>query len=223
MDKGSRLTGTLRRGRRPRFLSGSALILAGGRGTRLGWDKKILTLDNINVLQSLIDKLAFLFDEVFLSTNDGAVYKGAITLKDEIGVGPLAGICRGLSVCKSEYLYVTACDMPFLSDEYIKYLKETIADKFVDACVARREDGFYEPFNAFYNKSALPVITEAIHSSRYGMNRILDQMKLHVVEYSVTCRYAGGNMFFNVNYKEDLQRLELLHNLYFAPLHSGAV
>jgi molybdopterin-guanine dinucleotide biosynthesis protein A len=131
-------------------------------------------------------------------------------LKDEIGIGPLAGIYRGLSVCKSEYLYVTACDMPFLSGEYIKFMEAIVKDEPVDACVARREDGFYEPFNAFYNKSALPVITEAISNDRYGMNRILDDLELYVVEYLVTCRYAGGNMFYNINYKEDLQRLEAI-------------
>jgi molybdopterin-guanine dinucleotide biosynthesis protein A len=190
-------------------LTGSALVLAGGQGTRMACDKKNLTLGSINILSKLIDKLAILFEELILSTNDGAVYGNAVTVKDEIGIGPLAGIYQGLNVCRSEYLYVTACDMPFLSGEYIKFLETVVKTELVDACVARREDGFYEPFNAFYNKSALPIITEAVNSGRYGMNRILDQMKLYVIEYDVTCRYAGGNMFYNINYKEDLQRLEL--------------
>jgi molybdopterin-guanine dinucleotide biosynthesis protein A len=190
-------------------LTGSALILAGGQGTRIACDKKNLKFGSVNILSNLVDRLSSLFEEVLLSVNDGTEYRNAVTIKDEIGIGPLAGIYRGLSVCKSEYLYVTACDMPFLSGEYIKFLETIVSDEAVDACVARREDGFYEPFNALYNKSALPVITEAINSGRYGMNRILDQMKLYVVEYPVTCHYAGGNMFFNINYKEDLQRLEM--------------
>jgi molybdopterin-guanine dinucleotide biosynthesis protein A len=179
-------------------------------------DKKNLTLGSVNILSNLVNKLATLFDEVLLSTNDGAVYGNAVTLKDEIGIGPLAGIYRGLSVCKSEYLYVTACDMPFLSGEYIKFLETIVKTEPADACVARREDGFYEPFNAFYNKSALPVITEAIINDRYGLNRILDDLELYVVEYPVTCHYAGGNMFYNINYKEDLQRLETINTCEFA-------
>jgi molybdopterin-guanine dinucleotide biosynthesis protein A len=99
--------------------------------------------------------------------------------------------------------------MPFLSAEYIRFLETIVSGRVVDACVARREDGFFEPFNALYSKSALSIIARAIGSDSYGMNRILDQMKLYVVEYPVTCNYAGGNMFFNINYKEDLQRLEM--------------
>ena len=191
------------------MLMGSALILAGGHSARMGYDKKHLMLGGVSVLESLIGKLAALFEEVYVSANDGFIHPRARTLGDEIGVGPLAGIHRGLSVCGSDYLYVTACDMPILSPGYIRYMQEIIAGGGpVDACVARRNDGYYQPFNAFYHKSARPFIDRAIRLDRYGLNRLLDQMKLHVVEQTVTDRYAGGNLFFNINRKEDLRLAE---------------
>ena len=187
------------------MLIASAMILAGGQGTRLGQDKKNLIFENVNILENLIKKLSSRFKEIFVSTNDGAVFDNAITLADEIGHGPLAGIHSGLGVCISEYLYVTGCDMPYLSLEYIDYLIKCAEKTNADAIVARRKDGYYEPFNAMYNKSALPIITKAINSGRYGLNRILDTMNLFVVEQVKSSAYVNGNMFVNINRKEDLK------------------
>lgn len=189
---------------------GSALILAGGMSTRMRYDKKTLEIGDTKILESIITRLEHIFCEIILSTNDAFSDSHVITLKDEIGVGPLAGIHKGLSCCKSEYLYVTACDMPFISSDYILYMESIIRRKKTDVCLALRNDGYYEPFNAFYNKSCLPIITHALTNGKYGLNRLLDQMNLHVIEYSDAFRFNDGNMFYNINCKEDLIRAEQL-------------
>ncbi|MDR2392553.1 MAG: molybdenum cofactor guanylyltransferase, partial [Treponema sp.] len=119
------------------MVMGSALILAGGRGTRIGYDKKKLELGGETVIAGLITKLHTLFSEVLVSSNEPFFHDQVVVLQDELGAGPLAGIYRGLTYCRSEYLYVVACDMPFISLEYIRYMQEAIRKKQVDACVAR--------------------------------------------------------------------------------------
>jgi molybdopterin-guanine dinucleotide biosynthesis protein A len=186
----------------------SALILGGGKSTRMGFDKKNLELNGNNVLVSLITKLRSIFSEVLLSSNE-SVYEKIITLHDELGSGPLAGIYQGLKHCKSEYLYVTACDMPFISISYIHYIREIVMTRQVDACVARYNDGRYELFNCFYNKSCLPYIYDALTHNEFRPRMVLDKVNCHTVEPSIFERFnENGNMFCNINTKEDLELLQ---------------
>ena len=187
----------------------SALILGGGKSTRMGFDKKNLELDGNNVLISLITKLRSIFSEVLVSSNDPFVYENVTTLHDELGDGPMAGIYQGLKHCKSEYLYVTACDMPFISIPYIHYIREIVMTRQVDVCVARHDDGSYEPFNAFYNKSCLTYIYDALLRKEYRPRMVFAIANCCIVEPSTFERFNdNGKMFFNINSKKDLEILQ---------------
>jgi len=184
----------------------SALILAGGQGSRMGYDKKLLKINGICVIEELINKLRFVFSEILVSTNriNGCLsYKNVHVLYDDIGSGPLAGIYQGLKYCKSDYLYVIACDMPFISLDYIRYIKEIICSTQVDACVSSRNNGFYEPFNSFYNKNCLSILHNSIMCGEYKISLFLEKLNLYVVRSELTEKYK--DMFFNINSKEDLE------------------
>ncbi|MHB9291985.1 molybdenum cofactor guanylyltransferase [Hollandina sp. SP2] len=187
------------------MVMGSALILAGGRGTRIGYDKKKLELGGETVIVSLITRLHRLFSEVLVSSNEPFAHDQAVVLQDELGAGPLAGIYRGLTYCRSEYLYVVACDMPFISLTYIQYMQEVIRNKQVDACITRRDDGFYEPFNAFFNKSCLKPMYEALVGHTYKISSLLECLQLHIMDASRLNGFNQEDMFFNINYQEDLE------------------
>lgn len=206
----------------------SAIILAGGLSVRMGFDKQLLTMDylgdssvltnagagKVRLIDIMVSKLTPLFDEIIISTNKPFHYKdkynnNCLILSDDIGIGPLAGIYQGLRHCKSQYLYVIACDMPFISIDYISYMKKLLQLKTVDACVTKRKDGFYEPFNAFYSKSSLKYIENAILNNNYGINRLLDKMNLLTIDEKTSGGF-DSNMFFNANKKEDLSTLNTL-------------
>ena len=192
----------------------SALILAGGRSTRMGYDKKQLELEGAKVMDRLITRLGSIFSEVLVSSNDPFVYENVTTLHDEIGAGPLAGIYQGLKFCRSEYLYVIACDMPFISVEYIQYIKEIVSAKQVDACVACRIDGFYEPFNSFFSKRCIPPMYDALIHQEYKISMLFDKLNLHLVDPSIIEQYNKKDMFFNINYKEDIERAKSMVDNY---------
>jgi molybdopterin-guanine dinucleotide biosynthesis protein A len=188
----------------------SALILAGGKSTRMGYDKKGLELNGASVLERLVVELGSLFSEVIISSNKPVMCGNVRVVSDGIGAGPLAGIYRGLEVCGSDYLYVTACDMPFLSAEYIRYIRGIVtAEGSADACVFRRSDGLYEPFNSFFGKSCLEPMRAALLRGEYKISLLLEALRLRVVEPEVAEKYPAP-MFFNINYQEDLARAELM-------------
>jgi molybdopterin-guanine dinucleotide biosynthesis protein A len=104
--------------------------------------------------------------------------------------------------------------MPFISIEYIRYLQGIVTQKPVDACVARRDDGRYEPFNSFFNKRCIEALYEALVRGEYKISILLDRLNLHVVDAATVKTFNTGDMFFNINDKADLARAE-------DELHSG--
>jgi molybdopterin-guanine dinucleotide biosynthesis protein A len=195
-----------------RQLFGSALILAGGKGSRIGYDKKNLLINGKSVIRKLIAGLRNIFDEIIISSNNGFDCNGfdckdIIVLPDDIGAGPLAGIYQGLKHCRSEYLYVIACDMPYLSVIYIEFIKRMTAYFLRDACVAQKDDGFLEPFNAFWGKSCAEPVRAALEKEAYKILPLLDQLDLCVIPPRMVKRFcAVGDLFFNINYSADLQQ-----------------
>jgi molybdopterin-guanine dinucleotide biosynthesis protein A len=200
-------------------LFGSALILAGGKGRRLGYDKKELVIGGARVIDQLIEKLRGVFDEILVSSNTPFFYDGITTLKDEVGEGPLAGIYQGLRACKSAYLFVTACDMPFLSLEYVACLKTIANDPAsppFDVCAAQvcaahtsatqRDDGFLQPFNALYHKNSLPHIHQALLRGEYKIQPLFQRLHVHRIANETLKRFDENRLFFNINHPEDLER-----------------
>ena len=189
----------------------SAVILAGGSSLRMGFDKQLLRIGGARVIDSMAARLSSEFSEIIISTNKPELYAdtGLTALPDRLGAGPLAGIYSSLRFCSSEYLYVIACDMPFISPGYIRYMKALIRNGHYDACVTMRPDGYYEPFNAFYNKSALRYIEDALLKSRYGINRLLDRMNMRVISAAKAAEFNCPNMFFNANSKQDLNGVRM--------------
>jgi molybdopterin-guanine dinucleotide biosynthesis protein A len=164
---------------------------------------------------SLVNRLGALFDEVIVSSNNEFEHENVLVLKDEIGAGPLAGIYQGLKHCKSEYLYVIACDMPFTSSAYINFIKDKIerggGPQKYDVCAAQKDDGFLEPFNAFYGKGCLQTVRAALESGVYKIQPVLKKLRLCIIqsgELAENCPQSA--LFFNINYKTDLQEAETL-------------
>ena len=191
----------------------SALILAGGRSSRMGFDKKLLKLGDMMIMDRLITCLRSLFSEILVSvgndkdfSRENRVIENVTFIHDEIGSGPLAGIYQGLKLCKSDDLYVTACDMPFISFDYIKYMKEIVISKSMDACVARRKDNRYEPFNSFFNKRCLPTLRDSLIRKEYKVSLFLDKINPYIVKPEIVETF--GDIFFNINCPEDLERAE---------------
>ncbi|MDR2499449.1 MAG: molybdenum cofactor guanylyltransferase [Treponema sp.] len=201
-------------------LAESALILAGGKGKRLGYDKKNIELLGVKVFDRIIQQLRGVFREVLISSNDPV--EGYAVLPDALGSGPLAGIYQGLLRCSSEYLYVIACDMPFISNNYIAYMKGILTGRRPHACVAgvSRSDpaaaleaspprnGCYEPMNAFYHKQCAAPMEAALRRGEYRIITSLEGLDIYAIPPETLAAFGGGDLFFNINTVRDLERAQ---------------
>lgn len=186
---------------------GSAIILAGGKSTRMGFDKQLLRLRERSLIEGLIRRLGGSFDETIVVTNRPELYIG---LADKItgdiipDMGPLSGIHAGLSAASSEYSFVIACDMPQINNKYIDYMMELLNKNESMACITKFGD-WIEPFNAFYSKALIEHIESFLMGGGKAVHRLLMNHNVEYIPEEVARSFSPDwGMFFNLNTREDL-------------------
>lgn len=186
---------------------GSAIILAGGKSTRMGFDKQLLRLRERSLIEGLIRRLGGSFDETIVVTNRPELYIG---LADKItgdiipDMGPLSGIHAGLSAASSEYSFVIACDMPQINTKYIDYMMELLNKNESMACITKFGD-WIEPFNAFYSKALIDHIESFLMGGGKAVHRLLMNHNVEYIPEEVARSFSPDwGMFFNLNTREDL-------------------
>lgn len=121
-----------------RTKSRSAIVLAGGRGRRMGMvEKALLEFEGKTILERLLENLFRVVDEVILSVRDIPQKEKLLPVLEKFpdreirfcfdsreDAGPLEGIRAGLLESRSEYSFVCAGDMPFVNSEIVDLLFE---------------------------------------------------------------------------------------------------
>lgn len=186
---------------------GTAVILAGGKSARMGFDKQLLKINERRLMDSLISKLKQEFSEIIIVTNKPEYYQGLgdkITSDIIVGKGPLSGIHAGLSLASNELSYFIACDMPNVNLDYIRYMKESIRDINISACITRF-GSWIEPFNAFYSQRLKTEIEKHLFSGNRSINSLLEKVDVCYINEEEARRFSPDwDMFLNLNTKEDL-------------------
>lgn len=195
---------------------GTAIILAGGKSSRMGFDKQFLKIDERRLMDRIIHKLEQEFDEIIIVTNKPQHYIGLshkITGDIIENKGPLAGIHAGLKESSSQYVFVLACDMPNINMDYVRFMKQTIEDKDVDGCVTNFQD-WIEPFSSFYSRDIVDDIERHLRSNKRSINSLLPSLNIHYIEEDKARDFSPNwDMFLNLNTREDLNLyLEIYEN-----------
>ncbi|WP_066505134.1 molybdenum cofactor guanylyltransferase [Abyssisolibacter fermentans] len=186
----------------------TCVILAGGKSLRMGFDKQFLKINNTNLIDNVINKLKYEFDDIVIITNKPNFYSkyNIRVFEDEIaGKGPLSGIHKGLKEAQSKYVYFTACDMPNINLNYIRYMKDIIKKENVHACITKYGN-WIEPMNAFYNISILKNVEQYLINGNKAVYFLLKSLNCKYIEEAVAKKFSSNwNMFLNLNTKEDLK------------------
>jgi molybdenum cofactor guanylyltransferase len=189
---------------------GTAIVLAGGKSSRMGFDKQMIEIDGERLVMKTIENLRGVFSEIVVVTNRFELYDGEnVTLiMDEIpDKGPLGGLYSGLKNSSSEYAYLIACDMPFINESYIRYMMDVIGDKSIDACITMRGE-WIEPFNAFYSKSMIDHLEERLHGGNLSVNGLLKSLECVYIEEVEALKFSSDwSMFSNINTRDDFENI----------------
>ena len=158
-----------------------AVILYGGKSSRMGQDKAELIIDG----QSFLDRIAGELDgyaELILSFDNLEKHREMrCTAVTDVysDCGPMGGIHAALSVCASDALLVVSCDLPLFKSELGEYLCNLL-DEQIDAVVPVTADGRIHPLCAVYRKETASVFEKYLKAWNY---KILDAYKDMRVKY----------------------------------------
>lgn len=192
----------------------TAIILAGGKSTRMGFDKQFLKIKEKLLIENLVYRLKPTFDEVIIVTNKPSEYKSlpVIVTQDVFsGIGPLAGIHAGLLKSTSQFSYIIACDMPNINLEFINYMQTQIAGTNKKATIARFKE-YLEPFNAFYSKDVIEDLECFLNLGGRSVTRFLSSLDAHFIDEEKAREFSKNwDMFYNLNTKADVN--EYLENI----------
>lgn len=131
----------------------TALILAGGDSRRMGQDKAQLLLEGETLLARVTDRMRPLFANLIVSVRSPRADIGLPQVCDAAETsGPLAGVLAGIAAAQTPWVFVLACDMPFIAPPLVEKLAALRGNyQAVVPVVA----GHAQPLAAFYARSAL--------------------------------------------------------------------
>lgn len=185
----------------------NAVVLAGGRSTRMGRDKASLPFGGVPLLRRVVERLRPVVDEVIVVANDGApaAGPGARVVADAFpGLGPLAGLHAGLRASGAERNLVVACDLPFASPALAVHLRDRAAG--ADAAIPLFR-GRPEPLHGVYRRGCLAVAEAQLRRGELALARFLERLRVVWVEEAEVARFGvPERIFLNVNRPGELEQ-----------------
>ena len=199
----------------------TALILAGGRGSRMGGiDKGLQNFRGLPLALQTLMRLQLQSEspqEILINANRNlSAYEslGAAVWPDTLEgfAGPLAGFLTGLERCETPLLLTVPCDTPLFPLDLIARLHSalTAQDAELAMAAAREEDGKLRPQPVFCLLK-VELLDSLVHFTQQGGRKIdawTGQHRCAIVPFDRP--QDAPEAFFNANTLEELQKLESL-------------
>ena len=197
----------------------TGIVLAGGRGSRMGGVDKGLQLYNdtplakhaIQLLQPQVGSLLINANRNLDIYRSWAAEADAQIVVDGLAdfAGPLAGFLAGLEHCKTPYLMTVPCDTPRFPSNLVARLSEALVKNDADIAMVSSPDDEgvlrHQPVFCLLKRElveSLKVFTEA---DGRKIGAWAAQKKLVRVNFNEA--HDDQKAFYNANTLEDLQQL----------------
>jgi molybdopterin-guanine dinucleotide biosynthesis protein A len=185
----------------------SAIILTGGKSSRMGRSKALLPFGNEPLIVHIVRTLQGKFKQIIVvaAPDQELPDLPAKLVRDEVAYqGPVGGIYYGLRAATANAAFVTSCDAAFLSFPLISFLESKILN--YDVVAPYWQDRF-QPLQAVYRRSVLPLLREQLERGELRPIFLYDKVRTYKVGEEEIRRFdPEGLSFFNMNSPEDYAR-----------------
>ena len=185
----------------------TGVILAGGENTRMPVPKAFIKVEGTPMIERNLAVLRQIFKETLIVTNQPSDYSylGAPLLGDAHNIrGPMTGIFTSLLNSPNPWVFISACDMPFINRDLIIYMH---SQKNSFDAVAPSMKGKVEPLFAFYSKKLLLSMERSLLSDQRGLSDFLKNKKVKYISAADVKRFdPGARSFINLNTPGDADR-----------------
>jgi molybdopterin-guanine dinucleotide biosynthesis protein A len=184
-------------------------ILAGGKSSRMGQNKALMSLGGKRLVDHVVEAMRSVFDELLMVTNTPDVYAdlGIPMVRDVWPEkGSLGGVYSAIYHVTTPYCLVVACDMPFLRTAVLRYLITQMADYDV---VVPDVLGELQTLHAIYSKTCLQPIERRLDMHRLRIVGFFPDVRVRTVTASELEPYDPELLAFqNLNTPEEFQAAE---------------
>jgi len=189
----------------------SGLILAGGRGSRMGHvDKGLQPFRGLPMAQHVLQRLSPQVAGLMINANQNLdAYRdfGVPVWPDELEgfAGPLAGLQTGLLHCATPYLITVPCDSPFVPTDLVARLAQALAQQDADLAVAITGAGASrqpQPVFCLVKTMLLPHLTAYLQGGGRKFDGWYASLKVAEVHFD------DDAAFRNINTLDDLRKFE---------------
>jgi molybdopterin-guanine dinucleotide biosynthesis protein A len=194
----------------------TGLILAGGRGSRMGSiDKGLVPLAGKPMVAHVLERLAPQVQRMLINANQNQETYAALGMPvwpDAMPdfAGPLAGLQTGLMHCGTPYLVTAPCDSPFLPTDLVARLAQALQTQDADLAVAVTGEGATRqphPVFCLAKASLLPHLTAFLEGGGRKVDRWYTTLRVAEVHF------ADEAAFRNINTLAELRE----HDASIAP------
>jgi molybdopterin-guanine dinucleotide biosynthesis protein A len=197
----------------------TGIVLAGGRGSRMGGVDKGLQLYNDTPLaKHAIQRLRPQVGQLLINANRNLeIYKtwgsavAAEVVIDELAdfAGPLAGFLVGLQQCKTPFLMTIPCDTPRFPSNLVARLSEALVQNDADIAMVSSPDDAgvlrHQPVFCLMKRELVESLTAFTDAGGRKIGAWAMQHKLARVNFNEV--HDDPKAFYNANTLEDLQQL----------------
>ncbi|MBN2428404.1 MAG: NTP transferase domain-containing protein [Deltaproteobacteria bacterium] len=165
-------------------LDANAVIMAGGKSTRMGQDKSSLQVGGKTLLEHVFSQIDGHFNAILVSAAEKTCYESLgdvrVVADEKPGEGPLMGILSSLEQSEREINFVLACDIPEIPLFFIRKMVSMVGD--FDCVIPVNENGRIETLFGVYKKSMINPIREALAGGKRRIRDVFDTAKVNYVK-----------------------------------------
>ena len=195
----------------------AAVILAGGKSSRMGRAKADLPFGTGTMLDRIIAEMQRTFEDAVVAVAEPRRYQWEsdrvrVIVDEESYQGPVRALERALREIRCGRAFVCSCDVPLVSGALARRLCESM-DESDDALIPMVA-GKLQMLHGVYRKRCAEILATMHRNSENRLHRIVDFAKVRILS-DKEIRALGPDSdlrsFFNVNTPEDYRRaLDLL-------------
>ncbi|NEP84201.1 MAG: molybdenum cofactor guanylyltransferase [Okeania sp. SIO3B3] len=184
-----------------------ALILAGGKSSRMGKDKALISWQNIPMLKRVYQVASECTEKVYIITPWPEKYQHILPtecewlteLKTE---GPLVAFNQGLAQINSDWILLLGCDLPLLNLDIIQTWTTQLNQLSPEilALVPKTSQG-WEPLCGFYRQQIKIELKKYLEGKNRSFQKLLAQIPVQPLSIDT----QAEKMLFNCNTPSDLQ------------------
>lgn len=193
-------------GEKAASLSFSAVLLAGGKSTRMGRDKSELRIGGVPLWQRQLATLRAIHPAVIFISGPArlAWSRECEVLADAVpDAGPLGGVAAALRRCRTGLLVVLAVDLPRMTADFLRALAELAVSERRGVIPVRAD--FFEPLAAIYPVGSGDLAAECLRSGQRSLQHFAEAALARGILLRRPVAPAEEPLFWNVNTPEEFR------------------